>query len=239
MNIIPAIDVLDGKCVRLLKGDYANVTEYNNDPLAQVQIFKNSGFKSIHIVDLNAAKTGGDENLTIIKKIARVEGIDIQVGGGIRTLGKAKELLSCNVKKIIVGTAAITDINFRNELKKNINIDDLIFGLDFKIINNNPLLSVNGWTNNTNINLFDYINENSWIKNVLATDISVDGTLKGPNLGVYKNLLQDTHINLIASGGIGSMDDINNLKSIFCNECVVGKAIYENKISLKDLLNVN
>lgn len=148
-------------------------------------------------------------------------------------------MLSCNVKKIIVGTAAITDINFRNELKENINTNDLIFGLDFNIINKNPLLSVNGWTNNTNINLFDYVKENSWIKNVLATDISVDGTLKGPNLGVYKNLLQNTHINLIASGGIGSMDDISNLKSISCNECIVGKAIYENKISLKDLLNAN
>lgn len=239
MKIIPAIDILDGKCVRLLKGDYAKVTEYNNDPLAQVQIFKNSGFKSIHIVDLNAAKTGGNENLTIIKKISNEVDIDIQVGGGIRSLNKAKELLSCNVKKIIVGTAAITDSNFRNELKENINSDELIFGLDFNIIDDNPLLSVNGWTNNTNINLFDYIDDHSWIKNVLATDISVDGTLNGPNLNVYKNLLQNTHINLIASGGIGSMDDIYSLKSIFCNECVVGKAIYENKISLKDLLNAN
>lgn len=239
MKIIPAIDILDGKCVRLLKGDYAKVTEYNNDPLAQVQIFKNSGFKSIHIVDLNAAKTGGNENLTIIKKISNEVDIDIQVGGGIRSLNKAKELLSCNVKKIIVGTAAITDSNFRNELKENISSDELIFGLDFNIIDDNPLLSVNGWTNNTNINLYDYIDDHSWIKNVLATDISVDGTLNGPNLNVYKNLLQNTHINLIASGGIGSMDDIYSLKSIFCNECVVGKAIYENKISLKDLLNVN
>lgn len=239
MKIIPAIDILDGKCVRLLKGDYAKVTEYNNNPLAQVQIFKNSGFKSIHIVDLNAAKTGGNENLTIIKKISNEVDIDIQVGGGIRSLNKAKELLSCNVKKIIVGTAAITDSNFRNELKENINSDELIFGLDFNIIDDNPLLSVNAWTNNTNINLYDYIDDHSWIKNVLATDISVDGTLNGPNLNVYKNLLQNTHINLIASGGIGSMDDIYSLKSIFCNECVVGKAIYENKISLKDLLNAN
>src|SRR6056300_1197408 len=200
MKIIPAIDILDGKCVRLLKGDYAKVTEYNNDPLAQVQIFKNSGFKSIHIVDLNAAKTGGNENLTIIKKISNEIDIDIQVGGGIRSLNKAKELLSCNVKKIIVGTAAITDSNFRNELKENINSDELIFGLDFNIIDDNPLLSVNGWTNNTNINLYDYNDDHSWIKNVLATDISVDGTLNGPNLNVYKNLLQSTHINLIASG---------------------------------------
>ena len=117
--------------------------------------------------------------------------------------------------------------------------ENIIFGLDFNIVKNSPLLSVDGWTNNTNINLFDYIDENSWIKNILATDISVDGTLQGPNLNIYKNLLNYTNINLIASGGIGSIEDIYNLKSILCNECVVGKAIYENKISLGDLLNVN
>ena len=111
--------------------------------------------------------------------------------------------------------------------------------MDFNIVKNSPLLSVDGWTNNTNINLFDYINENPWIKNILATDISVDGTLQGPNLNIYKNLINYKNINLIASGGIGSINDIYNLKSISCNECVVGKAIYENKISLGDLLNVN
>jgi phosphoribosylformimino-5-aminoimidazole carboxamide ribotide isomerase len=239
MKIIPAIDILNGKCVRLLKGNYSKVTEYNNDPLTQVNIFKKAGFKTIHIVDLNAAKTGGNENLKIIKDIASIEDIEIQVGGGIRTIDKAKDLLSNKVKRIIVGTAAIKDIKFRNDLKENINVKNIIFGLDFNIIKNSPLLSVDGWTNNTNINLFDYIDENSWIKNILATDISVDGTLQGPNLNIYKNLLNYKNINLIASGGIGSINDIYNLKSISCNECVVGKAIYENKISLGDLINVN
>ena len=142
-------------------------------------------------------------------------------------------------KRIIVGTAAIKDIKFRNDLKENISVENIIFGLDFNIIKNSPLLLVDGWTNNTNINLFDYIDENPWIKNILATDISVDGTLQGPNLNIYKNLLNYKNINLIASGGIGSIKDIYNLKSISCNECVVGKAIYENKILLGDLLNVN
>ena len=239
MKIIPAIDILNGKCVRLLKGNYSKVTEYNNDPLTQVNIFKKAGFKAIHIVDLNAAKTGGNENLKIIKDIANIEDIEIQVGGGIRTIDKAKDLISNKIKRIIVGTAAIKDIKFRNDLKDNINVENIIFGLDFNIVKKSPLLSVDGWTNNTNINLFDYIDENSWIKNILATDISVDGTLQGPNLQIYKNLLNYKNIKLIASGGIGSIKDIYNLKSISCHECVVGKAIYENKISLGDLLDVN
>ena len=239
MNIIPAIDILNGKCVRLLKGNYADVTIYNENPIEQVKIFKNAGFKNIHIVDLNAAKTGGDENLEIIQNISCIENIEIQVGGGIRTIEKATQLLSNNIRRIIVGTAAITNDTFRNQLKNYIDVNKIIFGLDFNLSNDTPLLSIHGWTKSTDINLYDYINNNKWIKNILATDISVDGTLKGPNLNIYKNLLANKNINLIASGGIGSLEDINNLRSILCNECIVGKAIYENKISLQDLKNVN
>ena len=239
MNIIPAIDILNGKCVRLYKGNYSDVTVYNENPIEQVKIFKNAGFKNIHIVDLNAAKTGGDENLEIIQNISCIENIEIQVGGGIRTIEKATQLLSNNIRRIIVGTAAITNDAFRNQLKNYIDVNKIIFGLDFNLSNDTPLLSIHGWTKSTDINLYDYINNNKWIKNILATDISVDGTLKGPNLNIYKNLLSNKNINLIASGGIGSLEDINNLRSIFCNECVVGKAIYENRISLEDLKNVN
>ncbi len=239
MNIIPAIDLLDGKCVRLLKGNYSAVTIYNDDPIEQVKIFKNAGFKNIHIVDLNAAKSDVNDNLKIIQEMSNIENIEIQVGGGIRTIEKATEILSKNIKRIIVGTAAITSDVFRNQLKENIDVNKIIFGLDFNLINKTPLLSVNGWTMNTNISLYDFIKNNKWIKNILATDISVDGTLNGPNLDVYKNLLTYKNLNLIASGGIGSLDDINNLKSILCNECVVGKALYENKISLKELKNAN
>lgn len=239
MNIIPAIDILNGKCVRLYKGNYSDVTVYNENPIEQVKIFKNAGFKNIHIVDLNAAKTGGDENLEIIQNISCIENIEIQVGGGIRTIEKATQLLSNNIRRIIVGTAAITNDAFRNQLKNYIDVNKIIFGLDFNLSNDTPLLSIHGWTKSTDINLYDYINNNKWIKNILATDISVDGTLKGPNLNIYKNLLSNKNINLIASGGIGSLEDINNLRSIFCNECVVGKAIYENRISLQDLKNVN
>ena len=140
---------------------------------------------------------------------------------------------------MIVGTAAITNNTFKIELKNNIPTEKIIYGLDFKIIDKAPLLSVNGWTENTNINLFDYIDENFWIKNILATDISLDGTLEGPNIYMYQQILKNKSLNLIASGGIGSINDINKLRLINSQECVVGKAIYENKISLMELRNAN
>jgi phosphoribosylformimino-5-aminoimidazole carboxamide ribotide isomerase len=239
MKIIPAIDLLDGKCVRLLKGNYSNVSEYNNSPTEQVYKFRDAGFKYIHIVDLNAAKSGGDENLNLIKQIANINEIKVQVGGGIRNINKVEKLFTYGVDRIIVGTAAITDKVFKNELRANFPSRKIIYGLDFNIINHKPLLSVNGWTENTNINLFDYIDENHWIENILATDISLDGTLQGPNTSIYKQILKNKRLNLIASGGIGSIEDINKLKLINSHECIVGKAIYENKISLKDLKIAN
>jgi len=239
MKIIPAIDLLDGKCVRLLKGNYSNVSEYNNSPTEQVYKFRDAGFKYIHIVDLNAAKSGGDENLNLIKQIANINEIKVQVGGGIRNINKVEKLFTYGVDRIIVGTAAITDKVFKNELRANFPSRKIIYGLDFNIINHKPLLSVNGWTENTNINLFDYIDENHWIENILATDISLDGTLQGPNTSIYKQILKNKRLNLIASGGIGSIEDINKLKLINSHECIVGKAIYENKISLEDLKIAN
>ena len=239
MKIIPAIDLLDGKCVRLLKGDYRKVSQYSLSPVQQVKNFMDSGFSYIHIIDLNAAKSGNSENLEIIKEIASISGLKIQIGGGIRSISKVNKLLSLGIDRLIVGTAAIKDPDFQSELRDSTDLNRIIFGLDFNLVNNQPFLSVNGWTEYTNINLFDYINKNDWIKNILATDISVDGTLLGPNLNIYKVILENKNLNLIASGGIGSLSDITNLNAIGSHECVVGKAIYENKISLKDLRNAN
>ena len=239
MKIMPAIDLLDGKCVRLLKGDYSKVSNYNDNPIEQVEEFIRAGFAYIHLIDLNAAKSGGNENLEIIKEIAGIKNIKVQVGGGIRDINKIKRLFSYNVDRVIVGTAAITNNIFKLELKNNFPIERIIYGLDFKIVDEVPLLSVNGWTENTNINLFDYIKENYWIKNILATDISLDGTLNGPNIDIYKQILTNKNLNLIASGGIGSINDISKLQLIKSHECVVGKAIYEGKISLLELGNAN
>jgi len=239
MNIIPAIDLLNGSCVRLLKGNYNKVSSYNTSPIEQVKTFVDAGFNYIHIIDLDAAKSGNDENLEIIKSIAQIEGLRLQIGGGIRDMNKVFNLFDIGIDRLIVGTAAITDSKFLAQLKNRVDPNKLIFGLDFNLINNEPLLSVNGWTTNTTTTLFDYINENDWIKNVLATDISLDGTLLGPNIDIYKRILEYKNINLIASGGIASITDIRDLIDIGSHECVVGKAIYENKITLPELQNVN
>ena len=239
MNIIPAIDLLNGSCVRLLKGNYNKVSSYNSSPIDQVNTFVDAGFNYIHIIDLDAAKSGNDENLEIIKSIAQIEGLRLQIGGGIRDMNKVSDLFDVGIDRLIVGTAAITDSKFLAQLKDRVDPNKLIFGLDFNLINNEPLLSVNGWTTNTTTTLFDYINENDWIKNILATDISLDGTLLGPNIDIYKRILEYKNINLIASGGIASIKDIKELINIGSHECVVGKAIYENKITLPELQNVN
>jgi phosphoribosylformimino-5-aminoimidazole carboxamide ribotide isomerase len=239
MNIIPAIDLLNGSCVRLLKGNYNKVSSYNSSPIDQVNTFVDAGFNYIHIIDLDAAKSGNDENLEIIKSISQIEGLRLQIGGGIRDINKVVDLFDLGIDRLIVGTAAITDSKFLAQLKDMVDPNKLIFGLDFNLINNEPLLSVNGWTTNTTTTLFDYINENDWIKNILATDISLDGTLLGPNIDIYKRILEYKNINLIASGGIASIKDIQDLINIGSHECVVGKAIYENKITLPELQNVN
>ena len=239
MNIIPAIDLLNGSCVRLLKGNYNEVSSYNSSPIDQINTFVDAGFNYIHIIDLDAAKSGNNENLEIIKSISRIEGLKLQIGGGIRDINKVFDLFDLGVDRLIVGTAAITDSKFLAQLKEMVDPNKLIFGLDFNLIENEPFLSVNGWTTNTTTTLFDYINDNDWIKNVLATDISLDGTLMGPNIDIYKRILKCKNINLIASGGIASIKDIQDLNNIGSHECVVGKAIYENKITLSELQNVN
>jgi len=239
MKIIPAIDILDGKCVRLLRGNFDDVTIYSNSPLEQVRKFKDAGFSYIHIVDLDAALSGKNKNLSLIKSIANIESIKIQVGGGIRSMETINNLFEIGVDRLIVGTAAIKNSHFLNQIKEQNISDRIVFGLDFVNIKNEPMLFVNGWTENTRINIFDYLKTYNWIKNILVTDISKDGTLEGPNLHIYKKLLLDKSLNLIASGGIGGINDISNLIAIGSHECVIGKAIYENKVTLNELINAN
>ena len=239
MKIIPAIDLLDGQCVRLLQGDYKKVTSYNISPINQANYFFKEGFRYLHIVDLDSAKNADNKNLNIIKSINKIKNLKIQVGGGIRDIQKVKDLLDIGIDRLIVGTEAIKNKNFLNALKNEVDVEKIVFGLDFKIIENEAVLYTNGWLEKSRYKLFDFIEKNSWIFNILATDITSDGMLSGPNIKIYEKILNKSNSNLIASGGISAVSDINNLKKIGVQECVIGKAIYENIIPIEDIRNAN
>ena len=237
MKILPAIDLQNGRCVRLLKGDFKAVTQYNNDPLNQAKIFKSNELNYLHIVDLDGAESGNQMNKDVIAKILEIPDISIQVGGGIRTIQQVENMLEIGVSRIILGTALFQK-NFIQDLKKNFDSSQIVLALDFKIINNIPTIYTHGWQDNSEIPLYQFISDQPFYSNILATDISLDGAMLGPSFSVYKDLLHlFPSINLIASGGIRSLDDLNKLKLINIQEAIIGKAIYEKNISLGDLDN--
>ena len=237
MKILPAIDLQNGRCVRLFKGDFKAVTEYNHDPLAQVKIFKSNGLNYLHIVDLDGAESGNQLNKGVIDKILEIPDISIQVGGGIRTIQQVENMLEIGVSRIILGTALFQE-NFIKDLKNNFDSSQIVLALDFKIINNIPTIYTHGWQDNSEIPLYQFLSDQPFYSNILATDISLDGAMLGPSFSIYKDLLDlFPSINLIASGGIRSLDDLNKLKLLNIQEVVIGKAIYEKNISLRDLDN--
>lgn len=237
MRILPAIDLKNGHCVRLLQGDFNRVTKYNSDPLAQANYFKSNQLNHLHIVDLDGAKTGNQLNVNIIKTILEIPDITLQVGGGIRSIQKVESMLNMGVSRVIIGTALFQE-NFLQDLKKNFDADQVVLALDFKINNFIPTIYTHGWQDNSQIDLYDFLDAQSFFSNILATDISLDGLMKGPSFNTYKEILKlFPSINLIASGGIKSLQDLDVLKAMKITETVVGKAIYEENISLRDLSN--
>ena len=238
MRVLPAIDIKNGNCVRLKEGNFKNVKVYNDSPIEQANHFKNNGFDFIHIVDLDGALNGKRVNIKIIDEIINL-GINVQLGGGIRSISDIKNLIDIGVQRVIVSTAAIENDNFLSEVLNKINEKNITLALDFRVINGIPFLASKGWTFQTKINLYEFI-KNNMIENILATDINKDGLLSGPNLKIYKEMTKlFPDLNIIGSGGISSLEDIDSLSKININECVVGKAIYENKISLEELFNVD
>ena len=238
MRVLPAIDIKNGNCVRLKEGNFKNLKVYNDSPIEQANHFKNNGFDFIHIVDLDGALNGKRVNIKIIDEIINL-GINVQLGGGIRSISDIKNLIDIGVQRVIVSTAAIENDNFLSEVLNKINEKNITLALDFRVINGIPFLASKGWTFQTKINLYEFI-KNNMIENILATDINKDGLLSGPNLKIYKEMKKlFPDLNIIGSGGISSLEDIDSLSKIQINECVVGKAIYENKISLEELFNVD
>jgi len=238
MIIFPAIDIKGGECVRLLKGNFDKITKYNKSPLSQAEEFFNLGFKNIHIVDLDGAIKENPINTNIIKEIGKINKIKVQVGGGIRTLDHVKKLFDLGVDKVILGTAAINNIQF---LKNSCNQfkNKIALSIDVR----NGYIALSGWKNQTNILATKYSEKfkNINISRIIYTDINKDGTKTGPNLIETINFSNLIKIPTVISGGVASINDIieikkNNFKNI--EGVIVGKAIYDGNINIKELSKI-
>ena len=234
MKLIPAIDLLKGKCVRLVKGDFNQKKEFGNDPVKQAKFWEKEGAKCIHIVDLDAAKTGLPVNDNLIKRISESISIPIQIGGGIRSKERIVQLFSYGIDKVIMGTSAIENKKLVKELTLTFP-KKIIIGIDA----NNGKVSTRGWLKDSDTYAIDLIKEFSKLEiaNFIITDIHTDGTLKGTNEEFIKEALQNTTIPLIASGGIGSLYDLVSLtkfENMGLNGVIVGKALYEEKFTIKE-----
>ena len=234
MKIFPAIDIKDKKCVRLIKGDFDNKTEYEMSPIEQAGKFKDHGFKNLHIVDLDGALTGVTVNLDIIKDIIGKFNLNIEVGGGIRNFESIKKYTDVGVEKVILGSAAIKDKNFLKEACVKFP-DKIALGLDAK----DGYLSVSGWKENSNQLTLDYLKEvNGYgISRLIYTDINRDGMKQSPNFEETSKVAEIANCPVIISGGVSSINDIKKAKSLNNIEgIIVGKAIYDGDIKLEELV---
>ena len=234
MKIFPAIDIKDKKCVRLVKGDFDNKTEYKMSPVDQAGKYKDHGFKNLHIVDLDGALTGEAVNLDIIQEIVHKFDIKIEVGGGIRTIDGIEKYTNVGVEKVILGSAAIKDKNFLKEACQKFS-NKIALGLDAK----DGYLSVSGWKENSNQLTLDYQKEvnNFGASRLIYTDINRDGMKQSPNFEETVKVADVSNCPVIISGGVSSIEDIKNAKNLNKNieGIIVGKAIYDGDIKLDEL----
>ena len=233
MKIFPAIDIKDKKCVRLVKGDFDNKTEYEMSPIEQAGKYKDYGFKNLHIVDLDGALVGETVNLDIIQDIISKFDLDVEVGGGIRNIDSIKKYIDTGVEKVILGSAAIKDKNFLKKVCEKFP-NKIALGLDAK----GGYLSVSGWKENSNQLTLDYLKQvNDYgLSRLIYTDINRDGMKQGPNFEETAKVAEISNCPLIISGGVSSIKDIKIARSLKNIEgIIVGKAIYDGDIDLKDL----
>ena len=230
MEIYPAIDLYGGKAVRLYKGDYAQMTVYSDDPVSVAKDFAAAGAKSIHLVDLEGAKTGKPENLTAIRKILDETDLFAEVGGGIRSLETVERYLSIGVGRVILGTAAVTDPAFLEAALAKYG-EKIAVGVDLK----DGFVAIKGWTEKSALTAAGFFSqmERLGVKTVICTDISRDGAMQGTNRGLYRELSQAYHLDLIASGGVSSLEDVLALKAMGLHGAIIGKAYYIGAIDLK------
>ena len=234
MEIIPAIDIIDGKCVRLTQGDYAQKTIYNENPLEVAKQFEDIGIKRLHLVDLDGAKKGEVVNYKVLEKITSSTNLIVDFGGGIKTNEAIKIVFESGAAIATIGSVAVKYKELFYSWINKFGADKILLGADVK----EEKIAISGWLENTNISIFDFVDENmkNGIQTIFCTDISKDGLLQGASVDLYKKIiLQFPNLNLIASGGVSCLKDLDELKLIGCSSAIVGKAIYEGMISMNDL----
>ena len=235
MKIFPAIDIKDKKCVRLIKGDFENKTEYKTSPIDQAKKYKDHGFKNLHIVDLDGALTGETINLDIIEEIVTKFDLKIEIGGGVRTFESIQKYIASGAEKVILGSAAIKDKNFLKEACSKFQ-NKIALGLDAK----DGFLSVSGWKENSNnltVNFLKEVNDFG-VSRLIYTDINKDGTKSSPNFEETEKIAEISNCPVIISGGVSSIDDVKKAKNLNNKKIegiIVGKAIYDGDIQLDEL----
>lgn len=238
IEIIPAIDILHGKCVRLTQGDYSSQKIYNEHPLEVARQFEDAGLKRLHLVDLDGAKEGRVKNWNVLEAIAGKTSLVIDFGGGIGTAGDLRVVFESGAAFATVGSIAVKNEKLLLEWMLIHGPEKFLLGADVR----DEKISITGWTVDTEILIYDFIEKymKTGIRQIFCTDIKMDGAMKGPSVELYKKIMEQfPELHFIASGGIRSLDDIYRLEETGCRGAIVGKAIYEGLITLKDLAHVS
>lgn len=239
MIVIPAIDIKDGRCVRLLRGDFDLQTEYSNDPAAVALTFRNTGFSHLHIVDLDGARSGTQNNRDIVASIASQGGLRMQLGGGIRDMATLRRWLDAGIERCVVGSVAVTDCDAVDGWFEELGGDSIVLALDVRIdASGTPLLATHGWTRSTDFSLWDCVTRyaSSGLRQVLCTDISRDGAMAGPNLALYREFVfRFPQIELQASGGVRHIGDLRALRETGAAAAITGRALLDGCMTKEEL----
>ena len=234
MTIIPAIDIINGKCVRLTNGDFAQQKIYNDDPVEVAKQFADAGLQRLHIVDLDGAKAGRIINLAVLENIAAATNMVIDFGGGVNKITDVENILNAGASMVTIGSLAVKHPEMLEEWLMEFGTDRFLIGADVL----DGKIKISGWLEDAGINIFDFVGKliSLGVTNIFCTDISKDGMMAGPSIDLYKKIMeQHPEINLIASGGVSSINDVMRLKEIGCTGAIIGKAIYEGLVPLNPL----
>jgi len=235
MIIFPAIDLVDKKAVRLFKGDYDQMTIYNNNPLEVALDFGRKGAKYVHLVDLEGAKDGTTPNIEIVEEIAKKTSLKVEIGGGIRNIETVKKYFDAGVDRVILGTAAINDEEFLIKVVKEYK-EKIVVGADIK----DGYIAIKGWLEKSNVDVDEFFSkmQKIGVQNIICTDISKDGAMKGTNVNLYDELSKKYNVKITASGGVSSIEDVKRLRGLNLYGAIIGKAYYLGAIDLKEAIEI-